>query len=181
MFTLRKRPGRRADGRIVAGLNGKGFSLFELLVVLGIAAVLAAVTVPSILNNVPRFKLKSAARTLVTDFQKAKMEAVKRNCTVEIRFSPGAYDAAGKIGSYQIVEVKAGVDTVLLSRQMPEYVSLYATGFTGDKTGYTAQGLPSSAAGSVFMRNNKSTYYQLALSAAGHVSLSMSSDGITWN
>jgi len=152
----------------------KGFSLLELVVVVVIIAVLAAIAVPTVLSNVPRFKLKGAARTLVTDFQKAKMEAVKRNCTVEIRFSPGAYDAAGTIGSYQIVETTG--NTVLLSRQMPKYVTLYTTDFGGAPpvAGYNAQGLPSNGLGNVFLRNNKSVFYTLTLSIAGNVSLTMS-------
>jgi prepilin-type N-terminal cleavage/methylation domain-containing protein len=151
-----------------------GFTLVELMIVVAIVAIMAAVAVPTALSNVPRFKLKGAARTLVTDFQRAKMEAVKRNCVVEIEFSTGAFDPAGEIGGYRIVE-KSG-NTVLLRRQMPKYVTLYTTDFGGAPpvAGYNAQGLPSNGLGNVFLRNNKSVFYQLALSIAGNVHLTMS-------
>ncbi len=147
-----------------------GFSLLELLVVLGVMAVLAATAVPLLTDNIPRFQLKSAARVLLADFQRAKVEAVKRNCNVEIRFSPGVYNPAGEVGSYQIVEMCN--NTTLLSRNMPRWVSLYQTNFTSNTTGYQPDGLPIRT-GSVWLRNNKSVYYQLALSVAGNVSLSM--------
>lgn len=167
---LQKQPRKGANGR------EKGFSLLELLIVVGMVAILAAVAVPSILKSIPRYKLKGAARTLVNDFQKAKVEAVKRNCTVQIQLTPAAYAPAGKAGSYQIVETDG--NTVLLSRQMPEFVTLYSSNFSSNIAGYTSQGLPSNGLGSVYLRNNRSTYYQLSLSIAGNVSLSMNDTGV---
>jgi len=144
----------------------------ELMVVLGIVAVLAMIAVPLMTDNIPRFQLKSAVRTLVADFQRAKTEAVKRNCSVEIRFSPGAYTPEGGAGSYQLVEMNGG--TVLLTRTMPKWVTLYKTNFSGDTTGYTSQGLPIGASGSVYLRNNKSVFYKVSISTAGYVSMTIS-------
>ncbi len=144
----------------------------ELLVVLAVMAVLAGVAIPLVTDNVPRFQLKGAARVLLADFQRAKVEAVKRNCNVEIRFFPGAYAPAGEVGSYQLVEMCN--NTTLLSRSMPRWVSLYQTNFTGNVTGYQPNGLPIRT-GSVWLRNNQSVFYRLALSVAGNVSLTIGS------
>jgi len=144
----------------------------ELMLVIGIIGVLAAVVGPMITDNIPRFQLKGAARLLLADFQKAKVEAVKRNCNVQMLFSTGTYSAEGEVGSYQIIETDG--NTVLLTRPMPKYVTLYTSSFTGTP-GYTPQGLPlNSLQGSVYMVNSKGTSYSLSLSAAGHVTMSMS-------
>ncbi|MFH2050093.1 MAG: GspH/FimT family pseudopilin [bacterium] len=167
--------------------NQLGFTLPELLIVVGMISILTAVAIPLMTANIPRFELKGAIRTLIADFQKAKIEAVKRNCNVEIRFYPEPVPVAaekftaGGNGSYQLVAMDD--NSVLLSRNMPKYVTLYLPSFTlvpqtapaldYYKAGYKPQGLPVDN-GSVYLVNSKATSYRLSLSAAGHVSMSMS-------
>ncbi len=146
-----------------------GFSLVELLIVMGLIVILAAVTVPLFLTNIPKYRLRGAARMVVSDFQRAKLEAVKRNCNVEIRFTPGVYNANGGVGSYKIVEMAGG--TTLLTKVMPQYVTLYATGLVANKSGYNSQGLALNT-GSVYLVNNQATSYKLSISNAGYVSMS---------
>jgi type IV fimbrial biogenesis protein FimT len=154
-----------------------GFSLMELLVVVGLIALLAAVAVPMFLTNIPKYRLKGAARMVVSDFQRAKLEAVKRNCNVEIRFTPGTYNANGGAGSYQLVEMAGG--TTLFTKGMPQYVTLYTTNFTANlnctannQSGYNSQGLTiSGCTGSAYLVNNQATSYKLSISNAGHVSM----------
>ncbi len=95
--------------------------------------------------------------------------AVKRNCNVEIRFTPGTYNANGGVGSYKIVEMAGG--TRLLTKTMPQYVTLYTTNLAANKTGYTSQGLALKT-GSVYLVNNQAVSYKLSISNAGHVSMS---------
>lgn len=164
--------------------NQLGFTLPELLIVVGMISILTAVSIPVMTANIPRFELKGAVRTLIADFQKAKIEAVKRNCNVEIRFYPEPVPVAaekltaGGNGSYQLVALDD--NSVLLSRNMPKYVTLYLPSFTlvpqaapYYKAGYKPQGLPLDN-GSVYLVNSKATSYKLSLSAAGYVSTSMS-------
>jgi type IV fimbrial biogenesis protein FimT len=169
-----------------------GFTMVELMVVIGIIAILATIAVPNIISWLPNYRVKAAARDMVSNFQKARMEAVKTNTDVIITFTTGAYAPSGQVGSYQIIvdddgngTFTAGVDRELTQVNMPRNVSLYSannTTFTGDTTGFNSRALPwKSRLGSVKIRNNKSRYYKASLSFAGNVKLRMSSDGITWN
>jgi prepilin-type N-terminal cleavage/methylation domain-containing protein len=64
-----------------------GFSLIELIVVVGIMAALALVGVPWLLKIGQRNSLKSAAREIQTTLLAARVKAVKRNAPVSVQIS----------------------------------------------------------------------------------------------
>ncbi len=61
-----------------------GFALIELIVVMVIAVILASMAVPSFNSSVKNSKLTSTARGLLSEFEYARSEAVKRNLPVTI-------------------------------------------------------------------------------------------------
>ena len=61
-----------------------GFTLTELLIVIAIAAILAAVAVPSFKNMNRNMAVRSAADELVVGVQFARSEAVRANRTVSL-------------------------------------------------------------------------------------------------
>ena len=72
-----------------------GFTVLELIVVIVVISILAAIAVPNIIDWLPNYRLKSAARDLVSNMQKARMEAVSGNKDVVVTFdgsvTPGFY------------------------------------------------------------------------------------------
>ena len=62
----------------------RGFSLVELLVVMGIMAALSLVAIPWFTKIAQRNALKSAAREVQTTLLAARMKAVKRNQPVSV-------------------------------------------------------------------------------------------------
>ena len=174
-----------------------GFTLTELLVTIGIMVVLMGIAIPAFSTWLPNFRLNAAARDLVSDFQKAKMEAVRRNATVVISFTPQAYVPAGGVGTYQIfVDDKPtssggtefspdNGEAVLAQGTMPGNVSLYSAVFTGatKAAGFTSRGLPASnRTGDVLLRNNHARVYKVTLGPAGNIALARSDDGgANWN
>ena len=59
----------------------RGTSLHELLIALAVFGVLAAVGTPTLLQRLPDYRLTSAARSLLSQIQRAKVQTI-RECTV---------------------------------------------------------------------------------------------------
>lgn len=78
------------SGLVFAG----GFTIIELLVVIGILGILAGYAVSSLSSNLPKMRLEGATNDVVQKFQKARFTSVKRHLPVIVTLS-GANDNAG--------------------------------------------------------------------------------------
>ena len=66
--------------------KNSGFTLLEVMVVVGIISVVIGIAVPNIISWLPKYRLKSAARDIISFMQEVKLEAIKTNTTREIIF-----------------------------------------------------------------------------------------------
>ena len=180
-----------------------GFSLVELLVVVGIFGILAAVAIPTSVRFLPSYRMMGASNDVMTNLQKAKILAIKHNNRVVVEFTTGAFSATGEVGSYRIYfdsnadwtdkDATGADETVILpATTMPGNVSMYqAVDGTGAvvspfSVGFDSHGLAARDAvgafvfGNVRLRNSIDQYRRVSVSPAGHVKLEKSTDGITW-
>ncbi|MBM3770616.1 MAG: hypothetical protein FJW27_04865 [Acidimicrobiia bacterium] len=66
--------------------RSSGFSLLELLFIVGVVATVGAVAVPHLLGAAARYRTLGAARHVAATLQKARVLAVSRGANVGVRF-----------------------------------------------------------------------------------------------
>lgn len=85
--------------------DSRGFTLVEIMITLGLLAMVAALVSPSIMLMAPNMALKKAARDLYSKMQEAKMQAIKDNRKVTLRIDQARsyyYIDADFSGSYTL-------------------------------------------------------------------------------
>ena len=108
----------------------RGFSLIEMLVVIGILAITAIVTIPNVIAWRNGMQLRAAVNELRSDLESAKTRAVKENATVTVAFDPTA-------GLYRMTYLDQVANTILLKSQtLPAGVRITS----GNNTSFSSRG-----------------------------------------
>ncbi len=169
-----------------------GFTLLELLFVVFILGVMAAVALPNWSRMIENIELRSAAQKIMLDLQGAKSNAVRHNACVGVTFTPVAYPATG--GTYTVFaddgsgsggsacnQSQDGSESVINTEVIDSRVSLVNAAIGGGSSlCFTANGVScSSQSGNIQVRGS-SKWYKITLGAAGGLRLERSSDGSTW-
>ena len=66
-----------------------GFTLIELMIAIAIIAIATAIAVPNLIGWLPKHRLGTASRDILSVLQQARLRAVKENADVTVQFETG--------------------------------------------------------------------------------------------
>lgn len=133
--------------RLRASRRARGFTLIELMITLAVAAILAALAVPTFKHLMVSTNLSDVNNALARDLQYARTEALSRQRNVAVASSAGSWQNGWT------VEVPpagtAGGSAIVLRNHAAIPVQYVVTGSATDVT-FKPQGTPTSGAESCF-------------------------------
>ena len=146
-----------------------GFSLFELLVVVAIIAVVSAIVTPHIIGWRNSAKLRGAVGNLKGDLEMAKINAVKENNFVAVLFDPAGYRVFVDRANFWIHDAD---EPLLRKRQLPAGVAFDFGhpnwGFTNNRTRFNSRGR-AGIAGTAVIINNRGEQSHVIVSTLGRI------------
>lgn len=157
--------------------KSSGFTMIELLIILCLMGIIAAIAMPNFMNWRHNYRLKAAAQDVYSHFQLAKLTAVRRNtfCTVVFNKDGGTYtvfmDTDRNMAVSEEEEILVTVD---LQKEYEGSVKMENVTFSGDAvafrpTGLTRGGGGGFGAGTVALANTINGRIDVVISSVGGV------------
>jgi prepilin-type N-terminal cleavage/methylation domain-containing protein len=166
----------------------KGFSIVELMVVIGLVAVMAAVAVPAFTVWVSDNRLKVAAGDVFSALQLARSTALRENADVVIWFNTSndtyrAYVDDGAGGGTSGDGTQNGTEVTVKDGTIQDGIDMYNTVFSvlSNQTSFNSRGMADGGWGYVYLKNDTNKYKRITVWATGHIKMETSTDGSTWS
>lgn len=145
----------------------QGITVMEILIVLTVAAILAALATPWILGAIESYRLRTAAWEVAGDLRLARQRAVSTQ--VRHRFCISNCDSPVPTGGYILEREGTPVWTLDLARaDLPNGVALFPATLTDGKLTFEAKGEVDGAWGCIEVTNG-TRGYQIVTASSGRV------------
>jgi len=139
-----------------------GFSLTELMVIIGIIGIMAGIAMPNLIGWLPKYRMGSAAREILGTLEFARLTAVKRNAATLVTL-----DYAN-----DLVRVTVGATTVRTIR-MPAGIDLKepASPSIGASFNFNGQGMADKSGEVLISDGGRHPDKRVTLSTGGSIKI----------
>jgi type IV fimbrial biogenesis protein FimT len=134
--------------------NNSGFTILEMMVVIGIAAIMAAIAVPGFIGWFANYRLRSGAEEIQSTLQLARLTAIKQNKAATVSFNTGNETYTASVGGQ-----------TFRSGQMPAGINIDSVSGSGFVQ-FDSQGVAASAV-DIVVKNQQSKSKTVSVKLAG--------------
>ena len=150
-------------------INKRGVTLIELVIVFAIIAIAGVLLVPNIGAWLPNYRLRSAARDMVSTMRVAQMRAVSNNTNYQVLIAGGSYTL--QRDSLGLLWVNEGD-----AKALPTVITIFNNTFQAAGTTPAGSALfrpnASSNGGTIVLRNPRDTRRTITvLQSTGRISV----------
>ena len=176
------------NGKIRPCMNDIGFTLLEVVVVMGLLAIGATIAVWSINSILPDMRLKAAARNLKSDMQMARLTAIRHNTFIVSEFDTdhNSYtifiDDGGEDGTKANNYSQDPGETTIKSIRIHPHLNMFRAKFgsVAGKFAFNSRGAIDGLAGGVYMHNEIKKYRGVAVSRIGKITIKAGVGASDW-
>jgi type IV fimbrial biogenesis protein FimT len=142
----------------------KGFTITEMMVTIGVAALLMGVAIPSFLSWLPTLRLSDGARQVALELQEARMKAITQNTRFRLNFTSTT--------SYLLERFNAGT-SAFETESGPFNLPQGITATTGVTSEFQARGTANIAVGNstITVTNTDGDTTQVQINSVGRVKI----------
>ncbi len=126
--------------------NDKGFTLVELMAVIGIIAILTMVTGPPIIKWIAGGKVRSAVMNFKGDMELVKLSAIRYNQNAILEHDSNNYTGFLDLDKDGVRDTG---ERLIVFRKFPSGVTIGVSDFTGNKVIFNGRGRLEGAAGRI--------------------------------
>lgn len=137
-----------------------GYTLLELMVVIGIIAIAAAFAMPAFFGRLPAKRMESAANGVKGAFQVARISAIKENTSAILQFDVNDGSYSVRVSGRLVTHGKMPAGVVF------EKILNHTTSASVDTITFNSRGFPSPPV-DVFLQNETGTTWTIQVNMTG--------------